>query len=72
MRRALAHVGVGLTLLAGPARGEPPADEHDRARAQALDRLHTRLAAERSAAQEQARHIAAASMWRHARAAPAE
>ena len=72
MHKTLAQIGVGLTLLAVPARAETPADDPDRARAQALDRLRARLVVERTDAQEHGRRIAAASMWHHARAAHPE
>ncbi len=72
MRRAVAQVGVGLALLAVPAIAETPSNDADRARAAVLERLRARLDVERAEAQDMAQRIAAASMWHHARAAPAE
>jgi hypothetical protein len=72
MRKAVAQVGVGLTLLAIPAIAETPSNTPDRARAAALERLRARLDVERAEAEDTAQRIAAASIWRHARAAPAE
>ncbi len=72
MPRTLAQVAVGLALLGVPALAEQRPADPDRARAQALDRLHARLAVERTEAQELGRRIAAAPMWRHARAAHPE
>ncbi len=69
---AKVSVGVGLAMLVVPAQAQPPGDDPDQARAQALERVRTRLVIERVDAQEQGRRIAAMSMSRHARAARPE
>ena len=72
MHRAVAHIGVGLTLLAGPAVLDAPSDGATGPRARTLERLRAGLAVEQLEAQDLGRRLAAASMWRHARAARAE
>ncbi len=72
MRRIIARTGLGVSLLAGPALAGTPAEDTARLRAVTLDRLHARLIAERTEAQDLAERLARTAPIRDARAARPE